>query len=115
MNGSFAAECSRAEGIIGYAGERKGLWEPAVHRWMSGARVGWDVTVHSQWKVGRQAGGCVVVEAGDGFSLLNEPGTKTIICKGKKGRRTRRCQSVEEVGSCHLGDCHQGNNWQDIG
>lgn len=29
-----------------------------MHGWMSGDGVGWDVTVHSQWKVGRQAGGC---------------------------------------------------------
>lgn len=57
-----------------------------MHGWMSGAGVGWDMTVHSQWKVGRQAGGCVVAEAGDGFSLLNEPGSKTIIGKGSKGR-----------------------------
>lgn len=85
MRGSFAAECSRAEGIIGYEGERKGLREPVVHGWMSGDAVDWDVTVHSQWKVGRQAGECVVVEAGGGFSLLNEPGSKAIICKGRKG------------------------------
>lgn len=59
--------------------------KPAVNGWM----MGWgrlDATAHPQRKVERRIGECVVAEAGDDFRLVNEPGSKAVICKRREGR-----------------------------